>query len=87
MVAGHILIDDKHHIAGEYICLDINVLKPLQSNQKGHLSSFMRKPNFSIWENKGTDQLHTNATADQCLCYCYIDRTIPLLPKPEISSL
>ena len=48
MVAGHILIDDKIHIAGQYKCLDINVLKPLQSNQKGHLSSVMRKPNFSI---------------------------------------
>ena len=38
----------------------------------------MRKPAFYICENKGTDQ---------GLCICYIDSTIPVLPKSEISSL
>ena len=28
-----------------------------------------------------------NCAADQHLCFRYIDRTIPLLPKSEISSL
>ena len=46
----------------------------------------MRKPDFCLCENKGTDQLHSNCTADQCLCFCYMDSTIPLLLKSEISS-
>ena len=50
----------------------------------------MRKPAFCICENKGTDQvcrLLGIRTADQCPCFCYIDSTIPLIPKSEISSL
>ena len=47
----------------------------------------MRKPAFCICENKDADQLHSNCAADQRLCFCYIDSTIPLLPKYEISSL
>ena len=27
-----------------------------------------------------------NCTADQCLCFCYMDSTIPLLSKSKISS-
>ena len=27
------------------------------------------------------DQLSSNCAADQCLCFCYIGSTIPLLPK------
>ena len=46
----------------------------------------MRKPAFSVCENKGADQLHGNRTADQHLYFRYIDSTIPLLPKSEISS-
>ena len=40
-----------------------------------------------ICENKGADQLRSNPEADQRLCFCYIDNTIPLLPMYEISSL
>ena len=47
----------------------------------------MRKPAFCICENKDADQLCGNRTADQRHCFCYIDSTIPLLPKSEISSL
>ena len=36
---------------------------------------------------RGIDQLQGNRAADQCLCFRYIDRTMPLLPNPEISSL
>ena len=32
----------------------------------------MRKPAFCICENKGADQLCSNCTADQCLCFRYI---------------
>ena len=42
---------------------------------------------FCIFENKGADQLCSNCTTDQCLCFHYIDSTIPLLPKSGISSL
>ena len=51
------------------------------------MSSVIRKPAFCICENKGADQLHGNYAADQHLCFCYIDSTIPILPKSEISSL
>ena len=47
----------------------------------------MRKPAFCICENKGADQLRDNREADQCLCFCYRNSTIPLLPKSEISSV
>ena len=47
----------------------------------------MRKTDFCICENKDADQLRGNREADQRLCFRYIDSTIPLLPKYEISSL
>ena len=47
----------------------------------------MRKPTFCICKNKDADQLGSNCTADQGLCFRYMDSTIPLLPKSEISSL
>ena len=46
----------------------------------------MRKPTFCICENKDADQLR-GKRADQRLCFRYIDSTIPLLSKSEISSL
>ena len=46
----------------------------------------MRKPTFCICENKDVDQLPGNREADQRLCFRYIDSTIPLLSKYEISS-
>ena len=47
----------------------------------------MRKPAFCTCENKDADQLRGNREADQRLCFHYIDSTIPLLSKSEISSL
>ena len=41
----------------------------------------MRKPVFSICENKYADQLRSNCAADQRPCFRYTDTTIPLLPK------
>ena len=43
----------------------------------------MRKQDFYLCENKGADQLCSNCTADQHLCFCYTDSTIPplLIPK------
>ena len=40
----------------------------------------MRKPDIYIWKNKGADR---NCAADQRLCFRYINRTVPLLPKFE----
>ena len=36
----------------------------------------MRKPGSCLCENKDTDQLCSNFTADQRLCFCYADSTI-----------
>ena len=47
----------------------------------------MRKQTFCICENKDADQLRGNREADQRLCFRYIDSTIPVLSKSEISSL
>ena len=52
-----------------------------------HMSCVVRKPAFCICENKAADQLRGNREADQRLCFRYIDTTIPLLSKSEISSL
>ena len=46
----------------------------------------MRKPAFCICENKDADQMRSNCTADQHLCFLYMDSTIPLLnPKFQAS--
>ena len=47
----------------------------------------MRKQDFSLCKNNGADQLCGNRTADyrtadQHLCFCNIDSTIPLTFKP-----
>ena len=51
------------------------------------MSRGVRKTAFCICENKDADQLRGNREADQRLCFRYIDRTIPLLPKSESPSL
>ena len=51
-----------------------------------YLSRVMRKQTFCICKNKDADQLRGNCEADQHLCFRYIDSTIPLLSKTEISS-
>ena len=39
----------------------------------------MRKPDFCLCENEDSDQLCSNYTADQRLCFRYTDSTIPLI--------
>ena len=46
----------------------------------------MGKPTICIGKNKDADQLRGHREADQRLCFCYLDSTIPLLHKSEISS-
>ena len=50
------------------------------------MSRVVRKQAFCICENKDTDQLRRERESDQRLCFRYIDSTIPLLPKSELSS-
>ena len=38
-------------------------------------------------KQRSRSELRGDGEADQCLCFCYTDSTIPLLPKCEISSL
>ena len=47
----------------------------------------MRKPTICICENKDADQLRGYCEADQRLCFRYIDSTLPLLLRFEITSL
>ena len=47
----------------------------------------MRKTAVCICKIKGADQLCSNCAADQHLCFCFIDSTIPLLSITKISSL
>ena len=54
---------------------------------QAQMSHIVRKQTFCICENKDADQLRGNREADQRLCFCFIDSTIPLLPIYEISSL
>ena len=53
---------------------------------KKHMSHVIRNPAFPIYENKDTDQLHSNCSADHHVCFRYIDSKILLLSKSEISS-
>ena len=45
----------------------------------------MSKQDFCISENKGADQLRSNCEADHCLCFLYMDSTIPTLVKHKVS--
>ena len=63
------------------------VNKIIPKHGADYMSCVVRKPAFCICENKDADQLRGNREADQRLCFRYIDSTIPLLPKYEISSL
>ena len=52
-----------------------------------NLSFVFRKLAFCICKNKDADQLRSNCVADQRLCFCYSDSTIPLLPKSDLLLL
>ena len=66
----------------------INIAFLKQNQQVGHkMSRIMRKLDFYLCENKGADQLCSNCTADQRLCFRYSDSTIPLLFIANISSI
>ena len=52
-----------------------------------YMSSIMRKLSFSIKHMLKERHRSDYSAADQPFCFCYLDSTIPLLPKSEISSL
>ena len=62
------------------------MVKTLTRLGKYIVSLIMRNLAFCICKNNGADQLGSNCTTDQRLCFRYIDGTIPLLPKSEISG-
>ena len=57
------------------------------ASSQSDMSLVMRKPSLCTCENKDADQLRGSREADQRLCFRYMDSTIALLPKSEISSL
>ena len=46
----------------------------------------MRNTAFCIFENKGADRLSGNRTADQRLCFGYVESTIPLPTESKIQA-
>ena len=52
-----------------------------------NMSHIMRKLAFCICKNKDTDQLCSNCTAEQRLCFRFTDSTIFLLLLSKISSI
>ena len=50
------------------------------------MSLFMRKQDFYLCKIKGEDQLCSNCTADQRLCFRLTDSTIPLLLIPKFQD-
>ena len=70
------------------LCLyeQVHMIKTIPKSSKVHMSRHMGIPTICICENKDADQLRGNREADQRLCFRYMDSTIPLLLKSEISS-
>ena len=48
-------------------------------NQSPNISRVMRKPVFSICENKDADQLRGTRETDKRLCFRYMDSTIHII--------
>ena len=65
----------------------VSLTRSLRCQLIKYMSLVMKKQTFCICENKDADELRGNREADQRLCFRFIDSTIPLLSKSEISSL
>ena len=50
------------------------------------LATAWQKPTICICENKDADQLCSNCTADQHLCFRHTDSTMPILLLSKVSS-
>ena len=87
---------DNYYVQSRVVTISTNVqeivrfflvLLSYQGKFMIQMSRVMRKQTFCICENKAADQLRGNREADQRLCFRYIESTIPLLSKLEISSI
>ena len=66
----------------------VSLINPFMTNGLAHyyhLNCCMGKPTICICKNKDADQLRGNGSADQRLCFHYMDSTLPPLLKSEIS--
>ena len=61
------------------------IQKQNRTQHVNDMSRVMGKSDFCRCENKDADQLCSNCTADQRLCFRFMDSTIPLLLKTRIS--
>ena len=82
----------KHHSSLTYLSfqqsfIHITTVSGWNRELNDHLCRAVRKAGFCICENKEADQIRGNREAVQCLCFRYLDSTITLLCKSEISSL
>ena len=80
-------ITSKHKILYISNILNCQQVLPSFSFFLYHMSLVVRQPDFCLCENKGADQLRSNCKADQRLCFCYLDSSIPLLLIAVISSI
>ena len=70
-----------------FVCENLNIRAYNDSFLQFPMSCVVRKPAFSICENKGADQLRSSHAADQRLCFRLTDSTSSLLPKYEFLSI
>ena len=93
LITWSVSIDPKESVIMRLICIGIfstkhYVLAHIREYDCAcyYFSRIMRKWDYCLRKNTGADQLCSNCTADQRLCFRYTDSTISLLPKSEISS-
>ena len=77
-------------VTGQLICVFVFAYaKSLLSHNEAQIyniniydkrSHVMRKYAYCICKNKDADQLCSKCAADQRLCFCYLNSTIPLVP-------
>ena len=85
-----------YHAADLHICLEPHFQKTgfhctalllIQEKNENYPLLSVNNTNTYLSENKDADQLRGDREADQRLCFCYMDSTIPLLPTSKIPSL
>ena len=69
------------------MCVCVCVAKPVAVELRCHATALIAYVRTRCRSAVQLDQLCSNRAADQRLCFCYIDSTIPLLPKSKISII
>ena len=81
------LIQDSTSRTNEFHLLLTVLIKALYESRHEKTGFFaFAKTDFCLCKNKGADQLCSYCTADQHLCFRYMDSTTPPLLKSEIQS-